>query len=63
MWLAFRSRQLFQLDFETRCLDSVRDHPGMPFGFPPEYAFSFAGIPIIVTRLVRQQRQVDLEGL
>jgi len=26
--------------------DGVRDHPGMPFGFPPEYAFSFAGIPI-----------------
>ena len=25
--------------------DGVRVHPGMPFGFPPEYAFSFAGIP------------------
>jgi len=25
--------------------DGVRDHPGMPFGFPPELAFSFAGIP------------------
>src|SRR6266567_3330977 len=25
--------------------DGVRDHPGMPFGFPPEQAFSFAGIP------------------
>jgi hypothetical protein len=24
--------------------DGVRDHPGMPFGFPPELAFSFAGI-------------------
>ena len=23
----------------------LRDHPGMPFGFPPEQAFSFAGIP------------------
>jgi hypothetical protein len=26
--------------------DGVRVRPGMPFGFPPEYAFSFAGIPI-----------------
>jgi len=26
--------------------DGVRDHPGMPFGFLPEKAFSFAGIPI-----------------
>jgi hypothetical protein len=26
--------------------DGVRVHPGMPFGFLPEYAFSFAGIPI-----------------
>ena len=25
--------------------DGVRHHPGMPFGFPPEQAFSFAGIP------------------
>jgi hypothetical protein len=25
--------------------DGVRDHPGMPFGIPPELAFSFAGIP------------------
>ena len=25
--------------------DGVRVHPGMPFGFPPEYAFGFAGIP------------------
>ena len=25
--------------------DGVRNHPGMPFGFPPERAFSFAGIP------------------
>jgi hypothetical protein len=25
--------------------DGVRDHPGMPFGFPSEQAFSFAGIP------------------
>jgi hypothetical protein len=25
--------------------DGVRDHPGMPFGFLPELAFSFAGIP------------------
>jgi hypothetical protein len=25
--------------------DGVRDHPGMPFGFLPEQAFSFAGIP------------------
>jgi hypothetical protein len=25
--------------------DGVRDHPGMAFGFPPEQAFSFAGIP------------------
>ena len=25
--------------------DGVRVHPGMLFGFPPEYAFSFAGIP------------------
>jgi len=24
--------------------DGVRDHPGMPFGFPPERAFSFAGL-------------------
>jgi hypothetical protein len=23
----------------------VRDRAGMPFGFPPERAFSFAGIP------------------
>jgi len=27
--------------------DGVRDHPGMPFGFPPEQAFSFTGIPTI----------------
>ena len=27
--------------------DGVRDHPGMPFGFPSESAFSFAGIPNI----------------
>jgi hypothetical protein len=25
--------------------DGVRDHPGMPFGFPSETAFAFAGIP------------------
>src|ERR1051325_5619241 len=25
--------------------DGVRDHPGMPFVFPPERAFSFTGIP------------------
>jgi hypothetical protein len=25
--------------------DGVRDHPGMPFGFLPETAFSFTGIP------------------
>ena len=25
--------------------DGVRVHPGMPFGFPPESAFGFAGIP------------------
>ena len=25
--------------------DGVRDHPGMPFGFPSEQAFSFTGIP------------------
>jgi hypothetical protein len=25
--------------------DGVRVHPGMPFGFPSEEAFSFAGIP------------------
>jgi hypothetical protein len=25
--------------------DGVRDHPGTPFGFPPEQAFSFTGIP------------------
>jgi hypothetical protein len=25
--------------------DGVRDYPGMPFGFPSERAFSFAGIP------------------
>jgi hypothetical protein len=25
--------------------DGVRDHPGMPFGFPSERAFSFTGIP------------------
>jgi hypothetical protein len=25
--------------------DDIRDHPGIPFGFPPERAFSFAGIP------------------
>jgi len=25
--------------------DGVRDHPGMPFGFPSEQGFSFAGIP------------------
>jgi hypothetical protein len=25
--------------------DGVRDYPGMPFGFPPELVFSFAGIP------------------
>ena len=24
--------------------DGVRVHPGTPFGFPPEYAFGFAGI-------------------
>ncbi len=28
--------------------DGVRDHPGMPFGFPPEQAFSFAGMPTIL---------------
>jgi len=28
-----------------RRYDGVRDHPGMPFGFPPELAFSFVGIP------------------
>jgi hypothetical protein len=27
--------------------DGVRDHPGMPFGFPSEAAFSFAGIPTL----------------
>jgi len=26
--------------------DGARDYPGMPFGFPSELAFSFAGIPI-----------------
>jgi hypothetical protein len=26
------------------CSDGVRVHPGMPFGFPPETAFGFAGI-------------------
>jgi hypothetical protein len=25
--------------------DGVRDHPGMPFGFIPDSAFGFAGIP------------------
>ena len=25
--------------------DGVRDHPGIPFGFPSERAFSFTGIP------------------
>jgi hypothetical protein len=25
--------------------DGVRVHPGMPFGFLPEYTFSFPGIP------------------
>src|SRR5712692_8637925 len=25
--------------------DGVRDHPGMPFGFIPDFAFDFAGIP------------------
>jgi hypothetical protein len=30
--------------------DGVRVHPGMPFGFPPEYAFSFAGIPTVALR-------------
>ena len=25
--------------------DGVRDHPGMPFGFPRERAFIFVGIP------------------
>jgi len=25
--------------------DGVQDYPGMPFGFPPELVFSFAGIP------------------
>ena len=25
--------------------DGVRDHPGMPFGFIPDLAFGFAGIP------------------
>jgi hypothetical protein len=26
--------------------DGVRDHPGMPFGFIPDSAFGYAGIPI-----------------
>ena len=32
--------------------DGVRDHPGMPFGFPPERAFSFTGIPTIRPRVI-----------
>lgn len=28
--------------------DSVRNHRRMPFGFPPERAFSFIGIPIAI---------------
>jgi hypothetical protein len=30
--------------------DGVRVHPGTPFGLPPEYAFSFPGIPSERTR-------------
>jgi hypothetical protein len=30
--------------------DGVRVHPGMPFGFPPETAFGFAGILSHISR-------------
>ena len=32
--------------------DGVLDHPGMPFGFPPERAFSFTGIPKVQQLLI-----------
>jgi Helix-turn-helix len=41
--------------------DGVRVHPGMPFGFPPEYAFSFAGIPS--KRGITQDDLAELAGL
>jgi hypothetical protein len=31
--------------------DGVRDHPGTPFDFPSEQAFSFAGIPTMYASL------------
>ena len=31
--------------------DGVRDHPGMPFGFIPDLAFGFAGIPTSAAEL------------
>jgi hypothetical protein len=39
--------------------DGVRVHPGMPFGFAPEYAFSFTGIPIY---LASRQEYAGIEG-
>ena len=43
--------------------DGVRVHPGMPFGFLPECAFSFAGIPIKVwPQRKARHRAVDLGG-
>src|SRR5581483_6996797 len=51
---SLRFGQVFLDEANTSCTiempaslrsDGVRDHPGMPFGFLPEYAFSFVGIP------------------
>ena len=36
--------------------DGVLDHPGMPFGFPPERAFSFTGIPKVQQLLISRCR-------
>jgi hypothetical protein len=30
--------------------DGVRDHPETPFGFRPEFAFAFAGIPKLMKK-------------
>src|SRR5215472_5893558 len=34
----------FFLRYASLCFEGIRVHPGMPFGFPSETTFGFAGI-------------------
>src|SRR5580698_4000467 len=42
--------------------DGVRDHPGMSFGFIPDLAFSFAGIPKALEKPTRRSLTAENPG-